>query len=219
MSQTLIRLIAHAVVLFTIPFHECAHGLLSLWLGDPTAKQAGRLTLNPLRHLDVLGSVCLLAVGIGWAKPVPINPNYYKNRKVGMAVSAAAGPLSNMLLAYLFLLVYKLCAWALTAGHGGAALQNICLILYMVVMVNLNLAVFNLLPIPPFDGSRIFNLFLPEKIYFQVMKYERYLMLAVLVIFYLGVLDAPLDWLRGGLLSGLDWASRYMDHLAIALFY
>lgn len=218
MSDTLITLLAHTIVLLTIPFHECAHGLVSLWLGDPTAKQAGRLTLNPIRHFDLFGSVCMLAIGIGWAKPVPINPNYYKNRKVGMAISAAAGPLSNLLLAYLFYIAYKCCAYASLFGYGGAALQTVCTLLSLVVLVNLNLAVFNLLPVPPFDGSRIFNLFLPEALYFKVMKYERYLMLVVLAVFWLGWLDTPFLWLRDGMLSGLDWASGYVDTLAKLLF-
>lgn len=218
MSDTLITLLAHAVVLLTIPFHECAHGVVSLWQGDPTAKQAHRLTLNPVRHFDLLGFVCLLAVGIGWAKPVPVNPNYYKNRKLGMAVTAAAGPLSNILLGYFFLIVYKFCAYASTAGLGGSALSNTVLVLGLVVEVNLNLAVFNLLPIPPFDGSRIFNLFLPEKLYFQVMKYERYLMLAVLLIFWLGWLDKPFLWLRSGMLNVLDRSSGFADVLAQKLF-
>ncbi len=218
MSDTFIQILAHAVVLFTIPLHEVAHGLVSLWQGDPTAKQAGRLTLNPLRHLDVMGSICMLAFGVGWAKPVPINPNYYKNRKWGMAVSAAAGPATNLVLAYLFLLVYKLFAWALVLRGGGAVLQFAVTLLQLIVLVNLNLTVFNLLPIPPFDGSRIFGVVLSEELYFRIMRYERYIMLAVMAVFYLGVLNAPLAWLRGGLLDALDWASGYMDAIAAALF-
>lgn len=218
MPQSAVNIIAHIIVLLTIPFHEVAHGLVSLWLGDPTAKMAGRLTLNPLRHLDLFGSLSMLILGVGWAKPVPIDVRYYKNRKLGMAVSAAAGPVSNVLLAYLFLLVYKLCAWAAVLGHGGATMETVCLILYMVVLVNLNLAVFNLLPVPPFDGSRIFYTVLPETLYFKVMKYERYIMLVLLAVFYIGILDAPLSWLRSGALAALDWASGYMDVLAYAIF-
>ncbi|MBQ8610976.1 MAG: site-2 protease family protein [Oscillospiraceae bacterium] len=218
MPQSAINIIAHIIVLLTIPFHEVAHGLVSLWLGDPTAKMAGRLTLNPLRHLDLLGSLSMLILGVGWAKPVPIDVRYYKNRKLGMAVSAAAGPLSNVLLAYLFLLAYKLCAWAAVLGHGGTAMETVCLVLYMVVLVNLNLAVFNLLPVPPFDGSRIIYTVLPETLYFKVMKYERYIMLALLAVFYIGILDAPLYWLRSGALAALDWASGYMDVLAYTIF-
>lgn len=218
MSDTLLKLLAHAVVLLTIPFHECAHGLVSLWQGDPTAKNAGRLTANPLRHLDAMGSLCLLAFGVGWAKPVPVDPRYYKNRKLGMALTAAAGPLANLLLAYLFLLAYRLCFVAAVLGRGGQALQVVCTLLQLIVLVNLNLAVFNLLPIPPFDGSRIFNLFLPEKLYFKVMKYERYLMLAVFALLYIGLLDVPLTWLRGVLLQALSWASGYVDGLGLAMF-
>ncbi len=218
MSRSAINIIAHIIVLLTIPLHECAHGQVSLWLGDPTAKRAGRLTLNPLRHLDLFGSLCMLILGVGWAKPVPIDVRYYKNRKLGMALSAAAGPISNLLLAYVFLLIYKLCAWASVLRYGGAALETVCLVLYMVVLVNLNLAVFNLLPIPPFDGSRIVNIVLPEDVYFRVMRYERYIMLALLLVFYLGWLDRPLNWLREGLFSALNWSSGYMDHLAYAIF-
>ncbi len=218
MSRSALQILAHLIVLLTIPLHECAHGLVSLWLGDPTAKAQGRLTLNPLRHLDLFGSISMLILGIGWAKPVPVNPYYYKNRKLGMAVSAAAGPVANLLLAYIFMLAYKICAWISLAGQGGALLENVCLVLYMVVLVNLNLAVFNLLPLPPFDGSRIVTLVLPEKLYFRVMRYERYIMLAILVIFYLGVLDAPLAWLREGMFTALDWASGYIDLIAYRMF-
>ncbi len=219
MSQSTVQILAHVIVLLTIPLHECAHGIVSLWLGDPTAKEAGRLTLNPLRHLDVLGSISMLILGVGWAKPVPVNPYYYKKRRLGMALTAAAGPLSNLLLAYVFVLVYKVCAWCSLAGQGGIVLENICLVLYMVVLVNINLTVFNLLPIPPFDGSRIVNLILPEKLYFRVMRYERYIMLALLLVFYLGVLDVPLGWLREGLFNTLDWASGYIDRLAYAMLF
>ena len=217
MSQSALQILAHLIVLLTIPFHECAHGLVSLWLGDPTAKQQGRLTLNPLRHMDLFGSISMLIIGIGWAKPVPVNPYYYKNRKLGMAVTAAAGPLSNFLLAYFFLIAYKVCAWTSLAGQGGAFLENVCIVLYMVVLVNLNLAVFNLLPAPPFDGSRIVNLILPESLYFRIMRYERYIMLAILLVFYLGVLDAPLAWLREGMFTALDWASGYVDAIAYGI--
>ena len=104
--------------------------------------------------------------------------------------------------------------WVSLAGYGGTVLENICFVLYMVVMVNLNLAVFNLLPAPPFDGSRIVNLILPERLYFLVMRYERYIMLAILLVFYIGVLDAPLAWLREGMFGALNWASGYVDAIA-----
>lgn len=176
------------VVLLTIPFHESAHALVSHWLGDDTAVRAGRLSLNPLRHFDPLGALCMLVGGVGWAKPVRINPYNYKNPKVGMAVSAAAGPISNLLLAWVSMILYKICYYT---GLGDA-LPFVEMFLYYMVTMNLSLAVFNLLPAPPFDGSRIALLFLPQDLYFKAMKYERYIMLAVLALTFLGVLNKPL---------------------------
>ena len=169
-------LLRAVVVLITIPFHESAHALASHLLGDDTAVRAGRLSMNPLRHFDPLGALCMLVGGVGWAKPVSINPYNYKNPKVGMALSAAAGPASNLLLAWVSMILY------------------------------LSLAVFNLLPVPPSDGSRIALLFLPQRLYFRAMRYERYIMLAVLALVFLGLLDAPLSWLVNGM-----W--RLMLHL------
>lgn len=184
--QYLLRAI---VVLIAIPFHEAAHALVSHWLGDDTAVRAGRLSLNPLRHFDLLGALCMLIGGVGWAKPVGINPRNYKNPKVGMAVSAAAGPVSNLLLAWLSMVLYK-CVF-----YSGLAQVAPVLFLFFSYMVsmNLSLAVFNLIPVPPFDGSRIVLLFLPPRLYFKAMRYERYIMLGVLFLVFLGFLDWPLS--------------------------
>ena len=184
-------LLRAVVVLITIPFHESAHALASHLLDDDTAVRAGRLSMNPLRHFDPLGALCMLVGGVGWAKPVSINPYNYKNPKVGMALSAAAGPASNLLLAWVSMILYKLCWYS---GLGDAV-PVLTMFLYYMVAMNLSLAVFNLLPVPPFDGSRIALLFLPQRLYFRAMKYERYIMLAVLALVFLGLLDAPLSWL------------------------
>ena len=162
-------LLRAVVVLITIPFHESAHALASHLLGDDTAVCAGRLSMNPLRHFDPLGALCMLVGGVGWAKPVSINPYNYKNPKVG---------------------------WY--SGLGDAV-PVLTMFLYYMVAMNLSLAVFNLLPVPPFDGSRIALLFLPQRLYFRAMKYERYIMLAVLALVFLGLLDAPLSWLVNGM--------------------
>ena len=146
--QYLLRAI---VVLIAIPFHESAHALASHLLGDDTAVRAGRLSLNPMRHFDPLGALCMLVGGVGWAKPVSINPYNYKNPKVGMALSAAAGPASNFLLAWVSMILYKLC-WYSGAGQAVPALS---MFLYYMVAMNLSLGVFNLLPIPVLDGGRI----------------------------------------------------------------
>ena len=121
------------IALIALPIHECAPGYAAYRMGDHTAYRQGRLTLNPLAHLDPMGTFAIILFGFGWAKPVPVNPYYYKNRKLGMAVTAAAGPLSNFLLAYFFLVAYKVCAWTSLAGQGGAFLENVCIVLYMVV--------------------------------------------------------------------------------------
>ena len=187
--DTLVNYLLRAVVmLITIPFHEAAHALVSWKLGDPTAKNAGRLSLNPVRHFDPLGALCMVVGGVGWAKPVGINPGNFRSPKQGMAISAAAGPLSNLLLAYVSMLVYKL----LFYGLGGMLPNAVYSFVRYMISMNISLAVFNLLPVPPFDGSRIALLFLPQRLYFQAMRYERYIMFAVLALVLLGVLNAPL---------------------------
>lgn len=187
--QVLQYLLRAIVVLIAIPFHEAAHALVSHWLGDDTALRAGRLSLNPMRHFDPLGALCMLIGGVGWARPVGINPRNYRNPKVGMAISAAAGPVSNFLLAWLSMILYKVVLYSGLAGRVSPLAMFLC---DMVVM-NLSLAVFNLIPVPPFDGSRIVLLFLPERLYFKAMRYERYIMLAVLALVFLGALNVPLS--------------------------
>lgn len=187
--QVLQYLLRAIVVLIAIPFHEAAHALVSHWLGDDTALRAGRLSLNPMRHFDPLGALCMLIGGVGWARPVGINPRNYRNPKVGMAVSAAAGPVSNFLLAWLSMILYKVVLYSGLAGR----VSPLAMFLYDMVVMNLSLAVFNLIPVPPFDGSRIVLLFLPERLYFKAMRYERYIMLAVLALVFLGALNVPLS--------------------------
>ena len=145
--------------------------------------------MNPLRHFDPLGALCMLVGGVGWAKPVSINPYNYKNPKVGMALSAAAGPAGNLLLAWVSMILYKLCWYS---GLGDAV-PMLTMFLYYMVAMNLSLAVFNLLPVPPFDGSRIVLLFLPQKLYFQAMRYEKYIMGVVLLLVFFGLLNTPLN--------------------------
>lgn len=187
--QIIVYLLRALVVLIAIPFHEAAHALVSHWLGDDTAVRAGRLSLNPLRHFDPLGALCMLIGGVGWAKPVGVNPRNYKNPKVGMAISAAAGPISNFLLAWVSMILYKCVIYS---GLGGLA-PALMLFLYDMVVMNLSLGVFNLIPVPPFDGSRIVLLFLPQRLYFKAMQYERQIMLIVLLLVFFGLLNRPLS--------------------------
>lgn len=206
--DTLVYYLLRALVmLIVIPFHEAAHALVSWLLGDPTAKNAGRLSLNPLRHFDPMGALCMIVAGVGWAKPVSIRPDRFRNPKVGMAVSAAAGPLANFLLAYLSMVVYKL----LPILFGWYSVPELLssFFLYMITM-NISLGVFNLLPVPPFDGSRIALLFLPQKYYFKAMQYERYIMIAMLLLAVFGVLSGPLSLAENAVIGWLDAATRFI---------
>ncbi|MDD6320649.1 MAG: site-2 protease family protein [Oscillospiraceae bacterium] len=182
-------LIRALVMLIVIPFHEAAHALVSWKLGDSTAKDAGRLSMNPMRHFDPLGALCMVVGGVGWAKPVGINPGRFKDPKRGMAISAAAGPTANFLLAFVSMILYK----AVFYAFWGAAPGFVMDFLYYMVAMNISLGVFNLIPVPPFDGSRIALLFLPQRLYFKAMRYEKYIMAAVLLLVFFGVLNGPLS--------------------------
>ena len=207
--EIVLYLLRALVVLVVIPFHEAAHALVSHWLGDDTAVRAGRLSLNPVRHFDLLGALCMLIGGVGWAKPVGIDVRNYKNPKVGMAISAAAGPVSNFLLAWFSMIVYKCVIYS---GLGDR-IPALMLFFYYMVTMNLSLAVFNLIPIPPFDGSRIALLFLPRNLYFKAMRYERQIMLAVLLLVFLGLLDIPLSVAVNFLWDRLAEGTWFVDGL------
>ncbi|WP_294500470.1 site-2 protease family protein [uncultured Gemmiger sp.] len=206
-TEVLIAYLLRALVmLIVIPFHESAHALVSWLLGDPTAKNAGRLSLNPVRHFDLMGAVCMVIAGVGWAKPVSIRPDRFRNPKVGMAVSAAAGPVSNILLAFVSMMLYKLAYLLL----GFSTPQLLADFLYYMIVMNISLGVFNLIPVPPFDGSRIFLTFLPQKYYFKVMQYERYIMIAVLLLAVFGVLNLPLSVADNAVMGWLDAATSFI---------
>ncbi|MDE6763754.1 MAG: site-2 protease family protein [Oscillospiraceae bacterium] len=203
----------HSIVLLTaFPVHECAHALSAYWLGDDTAKNQGRISLNPMRHLDMFGTIFMLLAGFGWAKPVPINPNNFKNRKVGMAVSSLAGPLSNLILSYISIILCK----TLTYYSGGNSyLDALADVFWYSTILNVGLAVFNLLPVPPLDGSRIFNLVLPEKIYFKIMKYENVVFGILFLAIWMRFLDKPLLFLQQKAFNLMNQLSLWVDFLMI----
>ena len=187
---TLIFTALAAIIALTV--HEYCHGYAAYLLGDDTAKLNGRLTLNPLKHLDPYGAICLVLFHIGWAKPVPVNPYNFKDRKKGFAITAAAGPLSNLILgffsAFLYLLMFALVKDMTFESKNFTynLIVNTLRFLLIFHSINVGLGLFNLLPIPPFDGSRLLNVFLPPKTYFAIMKYERKIYFGVLAWLLLG---------------------------------
>ena len=192
------------IILIALSLHETAHGYAAYKLGDPTAHSLGRLTLNPAKHLDPIGFICMLLFGFGWAKPVPINTRYFKKPRRDMLITAVAGPLSNILLAFIFGLSMKL----LMLSVGGIPLpidpiSNMKFFLYCFlyygVRLNIVLAVFNLLPIPPLDGSRLITSFLPPKAAMWVIRNERIIYFVLLGALFIGVLDPVINLLSNGL--------------------
>ena len=182
---------AALAALIALTAHEYCHGYAAYRLGDPTAKSLGRLTLNPMRHLDPIGALCMILFHFGWAKPVPINPRYFKNPKKGFAIVAMAGPAINLILSFLSAGAYLL-LWALVKDVAFTndlwfnVAKNGLLFLFIFHSLNLGFALFNLIPIPPLDGSRLLSVILPPKQYFGLMRYERYIYFGLLGWLFIG---------------------------------
>lgn len=217
-------------VLLSLSIHEASHAYAAYKLGDPTAKNLGRLTINPLKHINLFGFICMILFHIGWANPVPINPRNFKDSKKGMAISAAAGPLSNLCLAIISVILLRLVLIPIESiadtystdlyyfwGSYGLSSDNtywihpelrenatfvilsiIATMLTISVALNLNLMFFNLIPLPPLDGSRLALMFLDTNTYFNIMKYELYIQIAFIFLLGMGMITLPLNFLTGG---------------------
>ena len=207
---SLIAIVLTSAVLFLIcmPSHEFAHAYAAYKLGDNTAKYQGRLTLNPLKHLDVWGMLMILFIGVGYAKPVPVNIMNFKDRKKDMAIVALAGPMMNFLFGIVFVFLNVLTSVIFI--KVGVFTQT-CFTIYTILNyifstianISISLAIFNLIPIPPFDGSRILGYFLPDRIYYKIMQYEHIIFIVVLVALWFGFLDGPLSTMIGNITEAL----------------
>ena len=198
-----------AGVFLCLTVHETCHGLAACALGDPTAKRMHRLSLNPLHHIDWLGLASMVVCGFGWAKPVPIAAvTRFRHPRRDMALSAAAGPASNFVLAFFCMIFYKLVYYL---APIAAAWDFAAAVLFQLVWTNITLAVFNLLPVPPLDGSRVVTAFLPQQAYFGLMRYERYIMLALFAALMLGWLDTPLRVVDNAVWTFLVYATQFVE--------
>lgn len=191
------------VVFCATPLHEFAHALIAVKLGDDTPRLRGRLTINPMAHIDKRGALMIFLFGFGYAKPVEVRMRKFKKPKRDMALVALAGPVSNILQSLVLLFIYN------ALYHFGSVNDNIMMVymgmfFFYAAVINVNLAVFNLLPIPPLDGSRLATALLPSKYYYKIMQYERYIMIGLFVLLFTGILSTPLSLLSSAVISLLN---------------
>ena len=189
MQELLSLLVSVPGLLLCLSLHEAAHGYTAYRLGDPTAKNAGRLTLDPLKHLDPVGTICLLFFHVGWAKPVPVNTWYFKNPRRDTALVSLAGPVSNFLLAAVLLFVRQFLIFS-----SVMPVYVLGLMVHYAAIMSIGLGVFNLIPVPPLDGSKILFSFLPWQQAAKYAKYEQYIQFGLLVLLFVGVLDRPINF-------------------------
>lgn len=211
-------LVAVGSCLLCISFHETCHGLVAYWMGDRTAKDAGRLTLNPLKHIDLFGLVMMAVAKFGWAKPVPVNMNRFSNPKLGMALTALAGPMSNILLAWVAMVLYYVAAFFCYV-YEGALMYYIQLFFLYTAVLSAGLAIFNLFPIPPLDGSKVLFALIPDTWYAKLMRYERYGMILLMALLLTGVLDGPLNAARQWLFNLLQPVSQWPFDLLQRIYF
>ncbi|MBR1534619.1 MAG: site-2 protease family protein [Ruminococcus sp.] len=206
-ASALTEVLAILVIVFLVlPFHEWAHAFTALKLGDTSIKYRGRLTLNPLAHIDPFGALALLLFGIGWAKPVPIDPRNFKRPKLYMGITALMGPVANIVAAMAGCLILnglvKFAPNFLVFNQFGNYVYDFFV---FYIYVNVSLAIFNFLPIPPLDGSKILFIFLPDKWVAMFYKYEQFIVIGLLVLLWTGVLSTPLSFLTNNVVNGLYW--------------
>lgn len=200
------------ILLVSITVHEFAHAYTAKRLGDNTAYLAGRVSLNPLKHLDPVGTICMLIMGFGWGKAVPVSVLNFKNPQKDSALVALAGPVSNVIMA---------CIWGLLFGIISIFIDYssyVYQLLFYAVYLNCALCVFNLLPITPLDGSRVLSLILPKKAYFKLIKYEKWFFIILVVLMFANLLDPVISFLAGGLFDGVYYTFISLGRIIGSLF-
>ena len=206
LQKAIMNILAILITIFVVmPIHEWAHGFVAYKFGDNTAKYSGRLTLNPLAHIDPLGAAAMILFRFGWAKPVPVDARNFKNPKVGMALTALAGPMSNIIAALIAAIGLNSLIYFGRSTIPYDALSYIISFMYSFIKINIGLAVFNFLPLPPLDGSKILAVFLPNKFLFKYYQYERYIIFAVFFLLFTNILLIPLVLFQNLVLNGIIW--------------
>lgn len=211
----IVLIVASSLLCITV--HETCHGLTAFWLGDDTAQKQGRLSLNPLRHIDPFGLILMAVARFGWAKPVPVDMRKFRNPKIGMAITALAGPASNVLL-MLFAAVVRVIVMVLSLKYDIWGSKYLQVFLEYIMVLSAGLAVFNIFPVPPLDGSKVLFSLLPNRLYIKLMRFERYGMIILAILLFTNVLDVPLLYLRGLLLQLSNSIAEPLYLLLLQLF-
>lgn len=209
-QNALVQIAAILVIVFLVlPFHEWAHAITAYKLGDTQIKGSGRLTLNPLVHIDIFGSLCLLLFNFGWAKPVPINSRDFKHPRTYMAITAVMGPVANIFAALAGALIY----YAILAFAGVAFITSsfgvyVAYFFSFYIQINCFLAAFNILPIPPLDGSKVLFAFLPESVLYKIQRFSMYFFIIIYLLLWTGILSVPINFISNGLINMVDFLGR-----------
>ena len=212
-GSVIAEILAVLVIIFLIlPFHEWAHAFTASLLGDKAVKGRGRLSINPLSHIDPMGALCMLLFGFGWAKPVPINPARMNHPRKGIIWTSLAGPLANLLAALVGVVLMQI-VFPFYYADPNAVLTGIYTLLYWFVAINISLAVFNLIPVPPLDGSKVLMMLLPYRQSAWLERNQRYLSLALWILILVGVLSTPLSYLSNWIMHFFVWATQWIGTL------
>ena len=204
------------VIFMVIPLHEFAHAWSATKMGDVTPRMQNRLNLNPINHIDPIGALLILLAGFGWGRPVQVNPNYFKKPRKGMALSAAAGPIANVIAALIGVIIYKVIRYIYEVNLTDVTYW-LSVLFYYFATINLGLAVFNLIPVPPLDGSKIIGYFTSYKIDRKIEQYGLYIMIGFAVLVFSGLLNKPLDYMNYGLMWVLDKLTFWVDPIMKAI--